>query len=803
MSFSFNPFTGNLDETGGSSSFWSDPVADKATLDAITTDTDGSVRVILSTNDAYRWNLSGTAWQFVGKVKTAAVGSSPSANGYTVGTDNTVTLQPADATHPGVITTAAQTLAGIKTFNSAIYAPGGVDLASTGTLAIGTSSNATTINIGNAGATVNIQGTVITETTSTLNVTNPVFTLNSGGSAGSASNSGMQVNENSIITGYLKTSADRNSWIAKAPNTAGIATITPGAGGITLNQTSHNPVTLTAVGSSPNSNAASLSTQALTLQPADGTNPGVVTAGAQTIGGSKTFSAAITASNLSGTNTGDVTLVTVGSVPNANGASLSGQALTLQAADGSNPGVLTAGTQTIGGAKTFSSAITSTVSTGTAPFVIASTTRVSNLNVATSGNADTVTTNANLTGPITSVGNATSIASQTGTGTTFAMSVSPVFTTPNIGTATGSASLNVLKAGDTMTGPLVMPAGSVSATSLNGGTAGTGLTFPSSTTLAFNSTGAEVARITGNGILINTATLDATTAAHLKAPAGQTGVMSWESTGGSTYAWTLSGNSLSLGLGAWMPFTTVGSSQSIALSTTNTGPTWPIDFNTSSTNTTMSSIASGSTDYGMINIRNKSNTTNNMEGITFSGQSAKPVGQIIVTNQVQTTNSEQGKMDLRVTNAGTPATVLTLNADKSIVLPGYTTAGLLSNDGSGNITSVTNYASAGDIKETSFSAANNQAVAANVTGLAFANGTVRAASVLLSVYVDATTDLFEVFTLKLIQKAAAWTMAPESTGDTSGFVFTVTSAGQVQYTNNNYTGFTSATLKFRAITVSV
>jgi hypothetical protein len=44
------------------------------------------------------------------------------------------------------------------------------------------------------------------------------------------------------------------------------------------------------------------------------------------------------------------------------------------------------------------------------------------------GNASTVTTNANLTGPITSVGNATSIASQTGTGTTFAMSASPTFT---------------------------------------------------------------------------------------------------------------------------------------------------------------------------------------------------------------------------------------------------------------------------------------------------------------------------------------------------------------------------------------
>lgn len=44
--------------------------------------------------------------------------------------------------------------------------------------------------------------------------------------------------------------------------------------------------------------------------------------------------------------------------------------------------------------------------------------------------AGTVTTNANLTGPITSVGNATAIASQTGTGTTFVMSVNPLLTTP-------------------------------------------------------------------------------------------------------------------------------------------------------------------------------------------------------------------------------------------------------------------------------------------------------------------------------------------------------------------------------------
>ena len=53
---------------------------------------------------------------------------------------------------------------------------------------------------------------------------------------------------------------------------------------------------------------------------------------------------------------------------------------------------------------------------------------------ATAFTSSNVTTNANLTGPITSVGNATSIASQTGTGSTFVMNTSPVLVTPNLGT---------------------------------------------------------------------------------------------------------------------------------------------------------------------------------------------------------------------------------------------------------------------------------------------------------------------------------------------------------------------------------
>lgn len=111
--------------------------------------------------------------------------------------------------------------------------------------------------------------------------------------------------------------------------------ITPSGGNtLTIASTSAGDVTLTAVGSSPNANGASLSGQALTLQPANGSFPGVLTAIAQTIGGNKTFTGTVSASNLSGTNSGDVTIGT------ANGLSLTGQALSLALATSSTPGAV-------------------------------------------------------------------------------------------------------------------------------------------------------------------------------------------------------------------------------------------------------------------------------------------------------------------------------------------------------------------------------------------------------------------------------------------------------------------------------
>lgn len=68
------------------------------------------------------------------------------------------------------------------------------------------------------------------------------------------------------------------------------------------------------------------------------------------------------------------------------------------------------------------------------------------------GNAATVTTNANLTGPITSTGNATSIAAKTGTGTTFVVDTNPVIkglltATNNAGTLPAAPAGTVLQVG--------------------------------------------------------------------------------------------------------------------------------------------------------------------------------------------------------------------------------------------------------------------------------------------------------------------------------------------------------------------
>jgi len=109
----------------------------------------------------------------------------------------------------------------------------------------------------------------------------------------------------------------------------------------------------------------------------------------------------------------------------------------------------------------------------------------------------------------------------------------------------------------------------------------------------------------------------------------------------------------------------------------------------------------------------------------------------------------------------------------------------------------------GDILETSFIMSNNVGTPTNITGLAFSNSVVRAFDAMISIEIDATADLFEVINLRGIQKSSSWVMSQTATGDQSGVTLSITSTGQIQYVSDNYVGYVSGKIKFRAITTSI
>lgn len=111
--------------------------------------------------------------------------------------------------------------------------------------------------------------------------------------------------------------------------------------------------------------------------------------------------------------------------------------------------------------------------------------------------------------------------------------------------------------------------------------------------------------------------------------------------------------------------------------------------------------------------------------------------------------------------------------------------------------------SADDILLTSFTVANNQAVATNVNGLAFNNSTVRGAFIDYTVYrVTGTNEAAECGRIEIIYKnvANSWELNRTFAGDAQT-IFTITSGGQLQYTSSNLSGSGyTGVMKFKAVT---
>lgn len=186
------------------------------------TATGGDLGVTLDTDSLYVYDAETSSWLLIATPSLlyqsgALDGANASNRGFTVGS-NTIYMQSATATFPGLVSSAAQTFSGVKTFNSTVITP---TIQNSGSITVG----------GNVTASGTMQAATITATT--------------------------------IITG---------------PNLSGSNT---------------GDVSLTTVGTTPAAQGASLSGQVLTLQPADNTNPGIVSTAAQTFAGTKTFSAPV------------------------------------------------------------------------------------------------------------------------------------------------------------------------------------------------------------------------------------------------------------------------------------------------------------------------------------------------------------------------------------------------------------------------------------------------------------------------------------------------------------------------------
>ncbi|KAJ3230666.1 hypothetical protein HDU81_004326 [Chytriomyces hyalinus] len=98
----------------------------------------------------------------------------------------------------------------------------------------------------------------------------------------------------------------------------------------------------------------------------------------------------------------------------------------------------------------------------------------------------------------------------------------------------------------------------------------------------------------------------------------------------------------------------------------------------------------------------------------------------------------------------------------------------LTSDTSGNLSFSSQYTSVGY----TFIGSNNVSSFSNVTGLIYSSGSTSSFSILVTVTVIATTNVTQLFR------------------DSSGVTFSITTAGQIQYTSSNYPGFISLTMNW-------
>lgn len=316
----------------------------------------GALAIALDTDTLYL--SDGTSWIAVGGSGVPlAVGNldaqPANAKGLTL-TSNTLYQQSATGSFPGLVNTTTQTFAGVKTFSSP---PNFSSLTASQALVLDGSKNVASLAYSSTGGISNLVSRDANGNSVSNNWVSGATNVVSGGTITNLTAASTRLQQ---LTGTLNqtfrlpdaTTLSVGSTWEFNNNSTGTLTVTDFGANTIGSAPSGGYMRVVAI-AVVTSNGAWDKHYLMPANASYGTSGMTVTG---TITATGTLSGSNFSGSSSGTNTGDVTLTAVGSSPNGNGASLSGQALTLQPADGTNPGLLTALAQTIGGVKTFSSA---------------------------------------------------------------------------------------------------------------------------------------------------------------------------------------------------------------------------------------------------------------------------------------------------------------------------------------------------------------------------------------------------------------------------------------------------------------
>ncbi len=243
-----------------------------------------------------------------------------------------------------------------------------------------------------------------------------------------------------------------------------------------------------------------------------------------------------------GLNDGINAIGNIAASSNVKGATISGTTINLTPADANNGGIITSGTQTIAGAKTFNSDVTAPnfLGNATTATTAGNITATSNTSLTSLQNLATVgtITSGTWSGSTIAVANGgTGVTTSTGSGSVV-LSTSPILTTPNIGAATGTSL--------SLSSTLAAGASTFSST----------VNVSGATTLAALTT-------TGAATISSTLTIPSGAGAGKVLTSDASGVASWQNRGGTVVAMSATGTATSTA--SYIIFTGSSASQTITI----------------------------------------------------------------------------------------------------------------------------------------------------------------------------------------------------------------------------------------------